>query len=59
MTTPTVTEPGTTTPETPTYESLLTGVTAADGREVLDPATGEVVGRVALGEVTGRIEPAP
>ncbi len=49
MTTPTVTEPVTTTPETPTYESLLTGVTAADGREVLDPATGEVVGRVALG----------
>ncbi|SDM06816.1 Acyl-CoA reductase [Geodermatophilus siccatus] len=49
MTTPAVTEPVTTTPETPTYESLLAGVTAADGREVLDPATGEVVGRVVLG----------
>jgi acyl-CoA reductase-like NAD-dependent aldehyde dehydrogenase len=49
MTTPTVTEPVTTTPETPTYESLLAGVTAPDGREVLDPATGEVVGRVAFG----------
>ncbi|MGR6965047.1 aldehyde dehydrogenase family protein [Geodermatophilus sp. URMC 61] len=48
MTTPTVTEPVTTTPETPTYESLLAGVTDPDGREVLDPATGEVVGRVAF-----------
>jgi acyl-CoA reductase-like NAD-dependent aldehyde dehydrogenase len=47
MTTPTVTEPVTTTPDTPTYESLLGGVTDPDGREVLDPATGEVVGRVA------------
>ena len=47
MTTPTVSEPGTTTPQTPTYDSLLAGVTDPDGREVLDPATGEVVGRVA------------
>jgi acyl-CoA reductase-like NAD-dependent aldehyde dehydrogenase len=49
MTTPAVTEPVTTTPETPTYDSLLAGVTDPDGREVLDPATGEVVGRVAFG----------
>ncbi|MGY1760988.1 aldehyde dehydrogenase family protein [Geodermatophilus sp. SYSU D00779] len=47
MTTPTVTEPVTPTPGTPTYESLLAAVTDPDGREVLDPATGEVVGRVA------------
>ncbi|HZH22708.1 MAG TPA: aldehyde dehydrogenase family protein [Geodermatophilus sp.] len=47
MTTPTVTTPVTTTSETPTYESLLAGITDPDGREVLDPATGEVVGRVA------------
>jgi acyl-CoA reductase-like NAD-dependent aldehyde dehydrogenase len=47
MTTPTVSETVTTTPETPTYESLLAGVTDPDGREVFDPATGEVVGRVA------------
>jgi acyl-CoA reductase-like NAD-dependent aldehyde dehydrogenase len=51
MTTPTVTEPVTTTPETPTYESLLAAVTDPSGREVLDPATGEVVGRVASGSV--------
>jgi acyl-CoA reductase-like NAD-dependent aldehyde dehydrogenase len=44
MTTPTVTTPVTTTSETPTYESLLAGITAHDGREILDPATGEVVG---------------
>jgi acyl-CoA reductase-like NAD-dependent aldehyde dehydrogenase len=48
MTTPTVTEPVTTTPETPTYESLLAAVTDPSGREVLDPATDEVVGRVAI-----------
>jgi acyl-CoA reductase-like NAD-dependent aldehyde dehydrogenase len=47
MTTPAVTEPVTTTPEAPTHESLLAAVTDPDGREVLDPATGEVVGRVA------------
>ncbi|WP_448613462.1 aldehyde dehydrogenase family protein [Modestobacter sp. URMC 112] len=47
MTTPTVTTPVDTTSDTPTYESLLAGVTDPDGREVLDPATGEVVGRVA------------
>jgi acyl-CoA reductase-like NAD-dependent aldehyde dehydrogenase len=47
MTTPTVTEPVTTTPDTPTYESLLVALSDPGGREVLDPATGEVVGRVA------------
>jgi acyl-CoA reductase-like NAD-dependent aldehyde dehydrogenase len=47
MTTPAVTEPVTTTPEAPTHESLLAAVTDPDGREILDPATGEVVGRVA------------
>ena len=47
MTTPSVTEPVSSTAETPTYESLLSAVTDADGREMLDPATGEVVGRVA------------
>ena len=47
MTTPTVSETVTTTTQTPTYESLLAGITDPDGREVLDPATGEVVGRVA------------
>lgn len=47
MTTPTVIEPVTTTSETPTYESLPAGITDPGGREVLDPATGEVVGRVA------------
>ncbi|MGY2075188.1 aldehyde dehydrogenase family protein [Blastococcus sp. SYSU DS0828] len=45
MTTPTVTEPVTTTPETPTCESLLAAVVDPGGREILDPATGEVVGR--------------
>jgi acyl-CoA reductase-like NAD-dependent aldehyde dehydrogenase len=45
MTTPTVTEPVTTTTKTPSYESLLAGVTDPNGREILDPATGEVVGR--------------
>ncbi|SDC60266.1 Acyl-CoA reductase [Geodermatophilus telluris] len=47
MTTPTVTEPVTTTAQTPTYETLLAAVTDPGGREVLDPATGEVVGRAA------------
>jgi acyl-CoA reductase-like NAD-dependent aldehyde dehydrogenase len=47
MTTPTVSETVTTTAQTPTYESLLAGITDPDGREVLDPATGEVVSRVA------------
>jgi acyl-CoA reductase-like NAD-dependent aldehyde dehydrogenase len=45
MTTPTVTTPVSTTSSTPAYESLLARVTTPDGREVLDPATGEVVGR--------------
>jgi acyl-CoA reductase-like NAD-dependent aldehyde dehydrogenase len=49
MTTPTVTEPVTPAADTPTYERLLAAVTDPGGREVLDPATGEVVGRVAFG----------
>lgn len=49
MTTPTVTTPVDTTSETPTYETLLNGITDSDGREILDPATGDVVGRVAFG----------
>ena len=48
MTTPTVTSPVSTTAATPTYESLLSAITDPDGREILDPATGEVVGRVAF-----------
>lgn len=40
----------TTTPTTPTpaltYDELLAAITAPDGREILDPATGELVGRV-------------
>ena len=51
MTTPTVTEPVTTTPETPTYASLLASVTDPNGREILDPATGELVGRAPAGSV--------
>src|SRR3954452_19698828 len=51
MTTPTVTEPVTASPETPTYDSLLAAVSDPDGREVLDPATGEVVGRAPIGTV--------
>jgi len=47
LTTPTVTTPVSSTSETPTYDSLLAGITDPGGREVLDPATGEVVGRVA------------
>src|SRR3712207_639660 len=49
MTTPTVTTPVDTASETPTYDSLLASITDAVGRESLDPATGEVVGRVAFG----------
>ena len=45
MTTPTVTEPVTTTTEAPTFASLLARVTDPDGRDILDPATDEVVGR--------------
>src|SRR5688500_12856011 len=51
MTTPTLTAPVATTSDTPTYESLLAGITAPGGREVLDPATGEVVGRAPVGSV--------
>jgi acyl-CoA reductase-like NAD-dependent aldehyde dehydrogenase len=34
-----------------TYESLLAAITDPDGREVLDPATGEVVGRAPVRSV--------
>ncbi|MGY1620813.1 aldehyde dehydrogenase family protein [Geodermatophilus sp. SYSU D00965] len=51
MTTPTGSEPGTPTPETPTYDDLLAAVTDPGGREVLDPATGEVVGRAPVRSV--------
>ncbi|MCZ2820690.1 aldehyde dehydrogenase family protein [Modestobacter sp. VKM Ac-2977] len=49
MTTPTVATPVDTDADTPTYERLLAAVSDPAGREVLDPATGEVVGRVAFG----------
>lgn len=49
MTTPTVTTPVDTASEAPTYDSLLASITDGEGREILDPATGEVVGRVAFG----------
>ncbi|MGY1644249.1 aldehyde dehydrogenase family protein [Geodermatophilus sp. SYSU D00703] len=51
MTTPTVTESGTPTPQTPTYADLLAAVTDPAGHEVLDPATGEVVGRAPVRSV--------
>ncbi len=47
MTTPTVSEPVDTASGMPSYDDLLAAITDPDGREVLDPATGEVVGRVA------------
>ncbi|WP_448616493.1 aldehyde dehydrogenase family protein [Modestobacter sp. URMC 112] len=47
MTTPAVSEPVDPTSDTPTYDALLAAITDPTGREVLDPATGEVVGRVA------------
>ncbi|MFW0794880.1 aldehyde dehydrogenase family protein [Gordonia sp. CPCC 205515] len=34
-----------------TYDSLLADITAADGREITDPATDEVVGKVAFQSV--------
>ena len=49
MTTPTVSTPVSTESDSPTYERLLAAVTDPEGREILDPATGEVVGRVAFG----------
>jgi acyl-CoA reductase-like NAD-dependent aldehyde dehydrogenase len=49
--TSTLTAPVTTRSDTSTYESLLAGITALDGREILDPATGEVVGRAPVGSV--------
>lgn len=51
MTTPAVSSPVTTTPDVRTYESLLAGVTDPAGREILDPATGEVVGRAPFRSV--------
>lgn len=51
MTTPAVTTPVTTPSDTPTYESLLAGITDPGGREILDPATGEVVGRAPVRSV--------
>ena len=41
----TLTTPATTTPQPSAYDGLLSRITTPDGREVLDPATGEVVGR--------------
>jgi hypothetical protein len=49
--TTTLTAPATTTSDTSTYESLLAGITAPGGCEVLDPATGEVIGRAPVGSV--------
>ena len=49
MTTPTVSDPVDTTAGTPTYGSLPAAVSDPDGREILDPATGEAAGRVASG----------
>jgi acyl-CoA reductase-like NAD-dependent aldehyde dehydrogenase len=51
MTTPAVTTPVTTTSHTRRYESLLADVTDPGGREILDPATGEVVGRAPVRSV--------
>lgn len=34
-----------------TYESLLEAITVADGREVHDPATGELIGRVPVNTI--------
>jgi acyl-CoA reductase-like NAD-dependent aldehyde dehydrogenase len=51
MTTPAVTTPVTTTSDSPTYESLLADITDPGGREILDPATGEVVGRAPVRSV--------
>jgi acyl-CoA reductase-like NAD-dependent aldehyde dehydrogenase len=52
--TSTLTAPVTTRSDTSTSESLLAGITALDGREILDPATGEVVGRAPVGSVEDR-----
>ena len=41
-----------------TYESLLGGVTDPDGREILDPATGEVVGRAPVRSVAEDLDAA-
>ena len=51
MTTPAVTTPVTTTSDSPTYESLLADITDPGGREILDPATGDVVGRAPVRSV--------
>ena len=51
MTTPAVSTPVPAASDPRTYESLLAAVTDPDGREILDPATGEVVGRVPIRSV--------
>ena len=51
MTTPAVTTPVTGTSDTRTYESLLAVVSDPDGRAILDPATGEVVGHAPVRSV--------
>jgi acyl-CoA reductase-like NAD-dependent aldehyde dehydrogenase len=51
MPTPAVTTPATAESNVWTYESLLAAVTDPDGREIVDPATGEVVGRAPVGSV--------
>ena len=49
MTTPAVTTPVDTSQQSPSVRTLLDGITDPAGREVLDPATGDLVGRVAFG----------
>jgi acyl-CoA reductase-like NAD-dependent aldehyde dehydrogenase len=51
MTTPAVTTSAAAASEARTYESLLSDVTDPDGREILDPATGEVFGRAPVRSV--------
>jgi acyl-CoA reductase-like NAD-dependent aldehyde dehydrogenase len=48
MTTPDVATQATTSSDTRTYESLLASVSDPGGREIHDPATGEVVGRAPV-----------
>jgi acyl-CoA reductase-like NAD-dependent aldehyde dehydrogenase len=51
MTTPAVTTSAAAASEARTYESLLSDVIDPDGREILDPATGEVFGRAPVRSV--------
>jgi acyl-CoA reductase-like NAD-dependent aldehyde dehydrogenase len=48
-----VSDPVDTTAGTPAYGSLPAAVSDPDGREILDPATGEAAGRVASGTPEG------